>query len=168
MNSIRSFTAKHKFKIITAGVFVVILVISFIAGRDVNYDGLLDADTLNIYENDALVVSVNPEHMMDTYNGHVGIYLTNTTRLGIGKGHMKELYRLEFLKEGKTISKIKVLTPGTPQAMEKAGQSNLDSEWMKFDDHYIVLYEKQQYFLFGKNFFEHLDSVLPQQVRNAG
>lgn len=126
-----------------------------------NYTDLLDADTLSIYSNNELVSTINnPAYMMDTFKGIVGVSLTNTSQLGISRISMTELYKLEFVKDGKIISAIKFLTPATQKAIDKINQSDFNSYWREFDGHYVIMTENFQYFLFGADFFENLSEIL--------
>ena len=125
------------------------------------YNSLLDADTLKIYSNDKLITTVdNPAYMLDTFGDDiVGISLTDTTKLGINRRNMSELYRLEFLKDGKVISSIKILTPKTQKDIDKINEK-FSAQWREFDGHFVIMSENFQYFLFGKIFFENLSEAL--------
>jgi len=126
-----------------------------------DYNSLLNADTLKIYSNDKLITTVdNPAYMMDTFGDNiVGIYLTDTSKLGINRRSMSELYRLEFLKDGKVISSIKILTPKNQKDIDNINES-FGTEWREFDDHFAIMSENFQYFLFGESFFENLSEAL--------
>lgn len=131
-----------------------------------DYNILLDADTLNIYSNNELVTTVNnPIYMLDAYKGIVGVYVTNTFFLGISRIRMSELYRLEFVKDGKIISNIKILTPKNQNAIDKIVQSGSNGSWRKLDDHYVIMTENYQYFAFGVDFFKNLSKILKGDVK---
>ena len=131
-----------------------------------NYDVLLDADTLNIYSNNKLVTTVNnPVYMLDTYKDIVGVYVTNTLSLGISRIRMSELYRLEFIKDGKTISSIKILIPKNQKAIDKIVQSGSNGYWMELDNHYVIMTENYEYFAFGADFFQNLSEILKDDVK---
>ena len=126
-----------------------------------DYNSLLNADTLKIYSNDKLITTVdNPAYMMDTFDDNIeGTYLTDTSKLGINRRSMSELYRLEFLKDGKVISSIKILTPKNQKDIDNINES-FGTEWREFDDHFAIMSENFQYFLFGESFFENLSEAL--------
>lgn len=132
-----------------------------------NYDILLHADTLRIYSGDTLITSVDkPAFMMDTLENTVGIGVTDTSELGIRRKEMQELYRLEFSKNGKVISNIKVLTPRNQEAINEIYQRSLHNEWYwrELDGHYVVMNENFQYFFFGADFYENLSEVLHESA----
>jgi len=133
-----------------------------------NYNVLLDADALKIYSNNELVTTVNnPVYMLDMYKDTVGVYVANTLFLGINRIRMSELYRLEFVKDGKTISSIKILTPKNQKSIDKIAQSGSNGNWMKLDGYYVIMTENYQYFAFGADFFKNLSEILKGN-RNEG
>lgn len=151
---------KSKILIILLAFFLLILITKPMFSLK-NYNALLDADTLSIYSNNKLVTTVNnPAYMMDTFKDIVGVGLTNTSQLGTSRISMTELYRLEFVKDGKIISTIKILTPKTQKAIDRVNQSGSNSYWREFDDHYVIMTENFQYFLFGADFFKNLSEIL--------
>lgn len=156
------FAVKHKGKIIIALLLAVIIITAPLFDLK-NYGVLLDADIMYIYKDNTLVTTVNnPADIMDTFNGSVAISLTDTSYLGIRRISMAELYRLEFVKDGKIISKIKILTPRTQKAIDKIDQNNLKAYWKQINGHYIIMTENFQYFSFGEHFFENLSEILKQ------
>ena len=58
---------------------------------------------------------------------------------------MSELYRLEFLKDGKVISSIKILTPKTQKDIDKINEKS-GTQWREFDGHFVIMSENFQYF----------------------
>ncbi len=161
------FRFKRKGKIlITLLVIFLLIVITEPMFSLKNYTDLLDADTLSIYSNNELVSTINnPAYMMDTFKGIVGVGLTDTSQLGISRISMTELYRLEFAKDGKIISNIKILTPKTQKSIDKINQSGSNSYWREFEGHYVIMTENFQYFLFGADFFTNLSEALKGNVQ---
>lgn len=163
MNSVVSFVAKHKIKIlIVLSIVLAILAVTLLFRRP-DFNRLLDADTLYIYQNNMLITSVDhPSHMMDTYNNSVAVYCTNSSQLGVRRAEMAELYRLDFTKDGKSIMQIKILSPRTQQTIDKIAKSDAQNEWIEFNGYYIVMNARFQYFLFGTHFFENLSDILTE------
>lgn len=123
-----------------------------------NYSILLDADTMKVYSNDILTTVVNePGYMMDTFNGAVGVGVVDSSELGVSRFGMSELYRLDFIKDDKTISVIKLFTPKNFDDIDKHTLSDI---WMEFEGNYVTMNENGNYFLFGKDFFSELAKVL--------
>lgn len=162
MNSIFTFIGKHKIKMVIVFLIILIFLLQPMFTLK-NYDILLDADTLRIYSDDELIATVdNPAAMLDTFQGAVGIGVTDASNLGIHKTSMKEIYRLEFLKSDKILSRIKIMTPKNQKAIERIKQSNCGHAWQVFHGRSIILTENHQYFLFGDVFFQKLSEILSQ------
>ena len=161
MDPVVSFAAKRKIKIlIVLFAALAVLAAAFLLRRP-DFNRLLDADTLYIYQNNTLIASVDhPSHMMDTYHSSVAVYQTDPSRLGLRRAEMPELYRLDFAENGKSIMQIKILSPKTQQAIDKIAKSDAQNEWIEFNGYYIVLNTRFQYFLFGTHFFENLSGIL--------
>lgn len=123
-----------------------------------NYNILLNTDTMKVYSKDTLITVVNePGYMMDTFNGSVGVGIVDSSMLGVSKFGMLELYKLEFIKDDKIISVIRIFTPKNPNDFDN---HILEGYWMKFEDNYVIMNENNHYFLFGEGFFNELTKVL--------
>lgn len=162
MDSAWTFISKHKIKI----TLILLILLGFMLQPMFtlkNYDLLLGADTLRIYSQNELIATVDhPADILDTFNGGVGVGVTDVSNLGIHKTNMKELYRLEFLKSGKVLSAIKIMTPKNQKAIEQIKKRNCGDTWQVFDGQSIILAENHQYFLFGDAFFQKLSEILSQ------
>lgn len=162
MKLISQFAVRHKGKILITILLVVIFIVVPMFSRK-NYGILLDADILRIYSNNTLIATVdNPGYLVDVYNGSIGVGWIDTSSLGISRINMTEIYRLEFVKDGKIITNIKVLTPRNQEAIYRIEQRNIKNVWRELDGHYVVMTENFHYFSFGSDFFENLSKVLNQ------
>lgn len=122
---------------------------------------LLDSDTLNIYKNNMLIISIeNPIELLDPENeGVLPIYIPSN--LGISRFMMTELYTLEFSKKGKVISRIRILTPKTTRAITLIDRNSFSQyEWNILHDRYVILRESFEFFTFGQGFFDNLSDML--------
>lgn len=90
--------------------FLIISIINYIRTpmvKKIGLNVLLEADILNIYQKNELVATVSrPGYMIDTFKGSVGIYRVKPRQLGISRFRMKELYRLEFIKDGEKLMEL--------------------------------------------------------------
>lgn len=144
--------------LLIVGVLVLAYVVYTAAYGVGSYGKLLDADTLNIYSGGVLIKTVDDPHdLVATYKGTVGVAHLRRSDLGVKIFGTKELYRLEFLKDGKRLSVIKVMTPKDPDSVE---QSSLNGAWKKMGDKYVVMRRGGKWFNFGPNFFGDLESIL--------
>ena len=126
------------------------------------YNTLLDTDSLNIYHKNELVATVEqPGQLFETYNEVIiPVYEINPLQLRIRRFSMKEMYRLEFVKNGKPFIRIKVLTPRSQRGVEKIYRKGADDIWMKMEDYLVVLNETYHYFQFSRGFYKNLAEVL--------
>lgn len=170
MKTVSLFVKTHKR--ITCFV-IVMFVLIFIAIKMPglkDYSILYNADVLNVYAaNDALIAVINnPVYMLDSQiDGAMPLHLTELSRLGIPRICMAELYRLEFVENGKIISIIRILTPQTQWANNKITQSDSKYEWKVLNGSYVIMTENTKYFSFGSTFFENLSSLLIKEQNNA-
>ena len=128
------------------------------------YRALLEADTLNVYHKNELVATVDqPSYMFDMFKEtFVVVYKAHLHQLGIRSFSMKELYHLEFVKDGKPFVKIKVLTPRSQRGVEKIYRKGAEGLWRDLDGHLVILNESYEYFGFGENFYKHLSEALKE------
>lgn len=114
---------------------------------------LADADELNVYADDSLIYSTpDPFSILPLYKGTV--VTSSLGRLKVTRAMLKELYTLEFLDDGKVISKIKVMTPRNPDNEDKF------EDWRTLDGHYVMLCQKDYYFSFGQEFLDNLSEAI--------
>ena len=151
---------RSKKNILAVNILSLLVLISFILSSLFslkNYNLLLNADTMKVYSNGILITAVNePGYMMDTFNGSVGVGVVDSSELGVSRFGMSELFRLEFIKDDKTISIIKLFTPKTLDDVDKHTLADI---WMEFEGNYVIMNENGNYFLFGEVFFSELAKV---------
>lgn len=146
---------KKKIAIVALAIIILCLLTSFFEDR--NYTLLLDADAMNVYSGADLITTIDePGYLIDTFQGSVGIGVVDLGQLGVRRFQMRELYKLEFIKNDKAISTITLLTPKNPDKVEK---EKLEA-WGELQGYYVVMYERFDYFRFGKNFYSALEKVL--------
>lgn len=151
------FSHSTKKKIAIVALVIIILSLLNIFLQDRNYTLLLDAEVMNVYSGGRLIATIDePGYLIDTFNGGVGIGVVDTGQLGVRRFQMRELYKLEFIKNDKTISTITLLTPKNPDKVEK---EKLEA-WGELRGYYVVMYERFDYFRFGKNFYSSLEKIL--------
>jgi len=168
MKFLSQFGLNPKGKILLTLLLLIIVIYIIVSMANMNnYNALYNADTLNVYSNNKLVTTVNnPRHILHTFNENiVGVYVTNTLDLGISRIRMSELYRLEFVKDGKTLSRIKVLTPRTQNAIDKIFKREAQDNWRELDGRYVIMKEGFEYFGFGPDFYRNLTETLKNNVK---
>ena len=158
---------RAKKSILAATIIILLVLISFTMSSLFslkNYNILLNADTMEVYSNGALITTVNePGYMMDTFKGSVGVGVVDSSELGVSRIGMLELYRLEFIKDDKTISVIKLYTPKNPDDVDERILADI---WMEFEGNYVIMNENGNYFLFGEIFFSELAKVLNGSIND--
>lgn len=146
--------------IVAVAAVALLLAVSFAVGQIFgmkDYAVLYEADTLNIYSGGQLLKTVaGPANMLDTFQGTLGIGVVDSTSLGVKGVDLTELYALAFLKDGKTISTIQLLTPKNPQQLGTPATN----VWAELEGKAVIMGEKGHYFLFGAEFFSKLEQVL--------
>lgn len=73
------------------------------------YDAMLDAEAMNIYQGDELIGTIHePGYVIDPFKekSTVAIISTSASRLGLSRLPMRELYRFEFVTNGKATVRL--------------------------------------------------------------
>lgn len=123
-----------------------------------NYDELLDADTMNVYSRGSFLGTfVEPQEIMDTYNGSVGVGVIDISDLGLKKTDFIELYTLEFVKNDAVISTIEMLQL---QLNEESYKQIAADYFREFDCTYVIMQEDGHFFVFGQQFYNNLSRLL--------
>lgn len=148
----------YLFVVCTIVVFILLMMSISELTKMKNYNNILDADVMNVYSDGVILESfTEPQDIMDTYNGIVGIGVIDISELGLKKTDFIEVYRLEFEKDGKEISSIKMLTP----QMETEFNKQIGEDYFrKFNGKYVVMYEAGHYFEFGQKFYDNLARLI--------
>ena len=146
---------KQKPMLLFLGVAVLVLLVLFTVSHVTkmkNYDCLLSADRMDIYDGDTLICSSStPADILDTDNDIVGVGVVDLSYWERKKAGLSELYRLEFIEDNEKISTIKIL------ASTSANQSDF---WRKLCGNDVILYEDGHYFIFGQDFFDRLSELI--------
>ncbi|MEG2915639.1 MAG: hypothetical protein RR839_04270 [Oscillospiraceae bacterium] len=125
-----------------------------------NYDQLLDADIMNVYSDNSLVLAFKtPRDIMEVYRDTtIGVGVIDLSQLGIKKSDLTELYTLEFIKNNKVISTIEMLIPQYADEIDKT----IIEHFRKFNEKYVIMHENTHYFIFGEQFYDNLSELLTQ------
>lgn len=145
---------RHLFMVVGAVFFVLFAANKVVNSGMKNYNELLDADVMNVYDEASLVCSLsNVPDILDTYHGVVGVGVFDITLLDLKSSDLMKRYTLEFLENDKVISSIAVFA--LEDCGEK-GEGSVKDYFRKFNGEYVVLYEKNCYFVFGQSFFDRM------------
>ena len=152
------FYQKRPLFVVGALVVVSILVASISTLTEMkNYDELLDTDTMNVYSGGSFLGSfTEPQELMDTYSGSVGVGVIDLSDIGLKKTDFIELYTLEFIKNDDVISKIEMLTLQTDNGFD---EQKVAGYLREFDGKYVVMHENGHFFVFGQQFYNNLSRI---------
>ena len=152
------FYQKRPLFVVGALVVVSILVASISTLTEMkNYDELLDTDTMNVYSGGSFLGSfTEPQELMDTYSGSVGVGVIDLSDIGLKKTDFIELYTLEFIKNDDVISKIEMLTLRSGNGFN---EQKVVDYFREFDGNYVVMHEDGYFFIFGQQFYSNLSRI---------
>lgn len=124
-----------------------------------SYGDLLEVDRLEVYQGDTLVAATDtPVHLVPTYQGSVAYGILNPD---VVRRELREVYRLKWMCQGKTLSTMQVLTPESPEVLEQVSAA-ADEGWGLLDGVPVILYEKGEYLWFGASFYPALSALLEE------
>ena len=148
------------FVVCTIIVFVLLIVTISIITRMKNYNELLGANAMNVYSGGSFLGTfTEPQDIMDTYNGIVGVGVIDISELALKKTDFIELYTLEFVKNDKVISTIEMLTP---QLNDGFNEQIVADYFREFNGKYVVMHEDGYFFVFGQQFYNDLSRIFTQ------
>lgn len=152
---------KRKKLLFIAGVVVVLALLAVIkdsvSGMK-EYDELLVAEVMNVYDGDSLICSFpNPQQIMDTYNGSVGVGVVDISQHGLNKSDLEKLYTFEFVKNSKTIGSIEMFALRESDEIDEQSATDV---FRKYNGKYVVMHETGNYFLFGERFYDCLSELI--------
>ncbi len=156
MNTLSRFVRRHKIAVLVLLIIFLLIVYAFVSyylDLSVNYNTVKDADTLNIYKDGALIKSVSLPADMEYGTG-----MNSPSLLGLSRLGMRELYVLAYVKEGKTVSTVKILTPRSEKTVKRLTEGDPDAmnAWNTLKGEYVILYKNFRYFSYGQAYFDRL------------
>lgn len=115
-----------------------------------DYNAILTADTIEIYNEKELIVSLDEKEKLIENDFH--ILAIKSWDLQIWNVSSEVIYRLVFIKDDKIISKMEVI-----RLLEKEGDK---SNWFKMGQEYVIIRSKKHYLGLNNNFFNNLDKII--------